>query len=74
MGQLLEWSVGVSFVQLRAIGRVFAVSMGDDKASPSRQAGSDRELLMAGHGDDIEDPPKTGQPSPSAYHSGREVR
>ena len=47
--------------------------MGDDKASPSRPAGSDRELLMAGHSDDIEDPPKLGQPPPSAYHSGREV-
>ena len=48
--------------------------MGDDKASPSRPAGSDRELLMAGHSDDMEDPPKLGQPPPSAYHSGREVR
>jgi hypothetical protein len=41
--------------------------MGDDKASPSRPAGSDRELLMAGHSDDMEDPPKL-------VHSGREVR
>lgn len=47
--------------------------MGDDKASPSRPAGSDRELLMAGHSDDMEDPPKLGQPPPSAYHSGREI-
>lgn len=59
---------------LSTIGKGVGVTMGDDKASPSRPAGSDRELLMAGHSDDIEDPPKLGQPPPSAYHSGREVR
>ncbi|XP_024395456.1 protein LIKE COV 1 isoform X1 [Physcomitrium patens] len=47
--------------------------MGDDKASPSRQEGSDRELLMVGHGEDLEDPQKPGQPSPSAYRPGREI-
>ncbi|XP_024395459.1 protein LIKE COV 1 isoform X2 [Physcomitrium patens] len=47
--------------------------MGDDKASPSRQEGSDRELLMVGHGEDLEDPQKPGQPSPSAYRPGREA-
>lgn len=56
------------------IGKGVGVTMGDDKASPSRPVGSDRELLMAGHSEDIEDPPKLGQPPPSAYHSGREVR
>jgi uncharacterized membrane protein len=45
--------------------------MGDDKASPSRPPGSDRELLMASHDEDIEDPPKAGPPPPSAYHQGR---
>ena len=48
--------------------------MGDDKASPSRPPGSDRELLMASHDEDIEDPPKAGPPPPSAYHQGRVVR
>lgn len=62
-----------SHLAFSTIGRG-VVKMGDDKASPSRPAGSDRELLMAGHSDDIEDPPKLGQPPPSAYHSGREVR
>lgn len=51
--------------------------MGDDKASPSSSArpivGSDRELLMQAHNDDVEDPPKAGPSPPSAYHSGREV-
>lgn len=62
-------------LRFSTIGKgVGVVTMGDDKASPSRPAGSDRELLMAGHSEDIEDPPKLGQPPPSAYHSGREVR
>ncbi|XP_024394669.1 protein LIKE COV 1 isoform X1 [Physcomitrium patens] len=47
--------------------------MGDDKVSPSRSCGSSRELLMAGNGDDLEDPPKSGQASSSAYYSGREI-
>ncbi|XP_024394670.1 protein LIKE COV 1 isoform X2 [Physcomitrium patens] len=47
--------------------------MGDDKVSPSRSCGSSRELLMAGNGDDLEDPPKSGQASSSAYYSGREA-
>lgn len=49
------------------------MAMGDDKVSPSRSCGSSRELLMAGNGDDLEDPPKSGQASSSAYYSGREV-
>lgn len=48
------------------------MAMGDDKVSPSRSCGSSRELLMAGNGDDLEDPPKSGQASSSAYYSGRE--
>lgn len=50
------------------------MTMGEEKASPSRSGGVDREMLMAGHCNDMEDPPKTSQSSPSAYHSGREVR
>lgn len=28
---------------------------------------------MVGHGEDLEDPQKPGQPSPSAYRPGREI-
>ncbi|BBN15221.1 hypothetical protein MPTK1_6g18020 [Marchantia polymorpha subsp. ruderalis] len=52
--------------------------MGDDKnanmsISPERRVVGDRELLMQGHVDDVEDPLKAGPPQTSSYNAGREA-
>ncbi|KAL3681834.1 hypothetical protein R1sor_024790 [Riccia sorocarpa] len=52
--------------------------MGDDKSpnisiSSDRRVVADRELLMQGHVDDIEDPMKSGPPQTSGYNAGREA-
>lgn len=51
--------------------------MDNDKTATSSSLGprvvADRELLMQGHAEDVEDPLKAGPPPASGYNAGREV-